>query len=394
MTDVGLAKPTKRAATGKQPPWVRKLGRYADKLGFWRLAMLAAPVRAPRVRKLASFPHGTTLTIDAGAMSLGVNSFAAQADRIRSGFRAHHLELTTPRPGTVELSLFTSDPLRHKIRLEDIQQPDRPGYIATAMDMRGQAVPWPLWLPKLWVGAQGAGKSSEIWAAIAVLQSLEVPFRLRVFDPKGGQEFVDMDGNAYMYERDPSKWPAFLQSTIRALEARQAAMRSRKQRRFEPTEDEPWDITVIDELVSVLAFSESKAKIRIGGDSHPVDVGFRVFLSQARSAGYTGWFASQLLQKAIIGPLADLIPQRTVLRVTSDDQVRMADMDPKLCPAHEIPAEEWTAGVGYTLSSLGMPVRHRAAYLGDRERAAAANRMRATTERQLKAAKWHDEGAA
>jgi hypothetical protein len=133
------------------------------------------------------------------------------------------------------------------------------------LDSFGDPVEKDVRLPNAFFGMSGAGKSTEIWRILQGLQEAGIPHRVRVFDPKGGQEFVDLEHAAYYYERNPKNWPVFLERAFRALDARQAALRSNHARKNEFTRDSPLDIMIIDELLTAIAMSDAKTKIHVGG---------------------------------------------------------------------------------------------------------------------------------
>lgn len=371
--------------------------RYAHVMvdaGLCKPGRVGEDKRVPRLRKVAATSVGVLLTVDAGSLSMGLDAFKAKGDTLTSGFRALSLDYSSPRPGTVVLHLVMDDPFRRVIRFTDLPPADKPLHVVAGLSSRGHAVQRPLWLPTLLVGAQGSGKSSEVWTILRALQETGVPFRARVFDPKGGQEFATLEDAAYFYERNPTKWIEFLERAFRALEARQAELRSRGLRENEFTEESPLDIMIIDELLTVMALSGTGAKVRAFGEKIPAADAFMVYLSTARSAGFTVIACTQLAQKATLGPVADLFSNRTILRVPSDDLVRVVGFDPKAYPAHEIAPVPTTAGIGYTQDEMGQVVKYRSAFQTNLERAKIATRMAEATRVQHEQTEWNKRAQA
>lgn len=328
--------------------------------------------RSPRIRSAKPTPVGVRLTVASGHVGLSTSAFASKAENLKSSFRALDLDVTPGhRAGTTIIDVVYSDPFRHRIDPALLPAPSHPLMAVVGLDRFGQVVEKDMRLPHLVVGMQGAGKSSEVWQILRSLVDAGVPFRLRVFDPKGGQEFADMEEAAYYYERNPTQWGHFLEAAFRALEARQAALRDAGLRKNDFTVENPLDVLVIDELLTVMALSDSKTKISVFGKMVGLDKALMVYLSTARSAGFTVIACSQLSQKTAMGDIRDLFAYVTCLRVMSDDIVRSVLGDPKLYPAHELPRDEASAGIGYMGTERGV-VKYRSAYNDERSRARIA----------------------
>lgn len=355
MTDAGLVKQPVEGATAK---------------------------RLPKLVRVRPTPLGVAVTVDAGRVSASASDVRGKADKLRAGFRCRDVKVKDMGGGTHLWNINFDDPFRRPIRVSELPTSNKPLHACTGLDEDGQPVEKDLRLPNLVVGAMGAGKSSEVWTMLHALQEAGVPHRVRNFDPKGGQEFAELEHAAYYYERNPTRWPQFLGHAHRALSARQAALRQRKLRKNEFTDEFPLDVMVIDELLTALAMSRGSAKVEVEGVKIPASDAFLVYLSNARSAGFTVVACSQLSQKSTIGDIRDLFPYVTLLRVTSDDIVNtvLGAGASKAYPAHEIPAEESSAGIGYMVTKRGV-VKYRAAYLTDRERARVVARMKADTQR-------------
>lgn len=359
-TDVGLAKPG--AATGAK--------------------------RVPRIVGVKATNVGVQLRLRGGSIASPEN-IAKKGDAIRAAYGARGID-TRPspdRPSITLMDLVMRDPFASVVKVADIPEPKRPGgglIVATGIDSWGGAVARDLRLPTLLVGGKGSGKSSEVWVCLERLDALGIPYRVRVFDPKGGVEFSDLRDVAYVYESDATRWPEFLGAVLGGMERRLDVMQKRGIRKLTAehfTLDEPFDLTIIDELLTVAAFSDKRTKVNFRDRKiNTEDAWTKIFLSQCRAAGYSVLACTQLSQKSGVGDMRDMFDYTTVLRVPSDDIVRAVGYDPALCPAHMIPAGEKYGGIGFQMTEDG-PVKYRAAYLNDKERAGVAKRVGAMTMR-------------
>ncbi|WP_422744387.1 FtsK/SpoIIIE domain-containing protein [Micromonospora sp. WMMD754] len=336
----------------------------------------------PKRVRVRATPLGVTIKVYAGGVSLSAADVRGKADKLRSGFGCRDVKVTDTGGGFHLWTLTFDDPFRRIIRLAGLPAPTKRLSVVVGLDEDGQAIEKDMRLPNLIVGMQGAGKSSEVWATLHGLQEAGIPHRVRVFDPKGGQEFGELEDSAYYYERNPTKWPQFLEHAIRAMEVRQAMLRKAGLRKNPFTWENPLDLMVIDELLTVLAMSTSSAKVRIDGSQVKASDAFLVFLSTARAAGFGVLACSQLSQKSTIGDVRDLFGYVTCLRVTSDEIVNtiLGPGSSKLYPAHELPKTEETAGIGFFATETGIR-KYRAAYPTDAERRRVVRRMKADTER-------------
>lgn len=354
-SDVGLAKPGKTTQAAK---------------------------RVPRIRKVEPTAVGLRMHVAGGSVASPAG-IADKGDRLRAALGARHIDVRPDpdRPGITLLDLVYADPFRTPFRTH--QLPAGQGlHVVTGFDSWGRPVARDLRLPTLLVGGKGSGKSSEAWTILWALDRLGIPYRVRVFDPKGGMEFSDLAGAAYVYESDATRWKEFLEDLLGAMTVRMEVLAKRGIRKLGPgdfTVENPFDLTIIDELLTVAAFSNQKDKIRYRDRQISTeDAWTKVFLSQCRAAGFSAVALSQLSQKSGAGDMRDMFDYTTVLRVSSDDIVRAAGLDPKVAPAHDIPAGERFSGIGYQVTDLGV-VKYRAAYLNDRERAAVARNVARAT---------------
>lgn len=356
--------------------------------------------RVPKLRGAVPTAVGVRLDVDGSNVGAGLTKIAGHADSLRASFGARDLDIT-PHPrhaSRVIFDLAYDDPFAKIIQPELLPAPTKKLHVVTGLDKFGRGVEKALYLPNLVVGMQGAGKSSEVWMILYALIQAGIPFRVRVFDPKGGQEFADLEDAAYEYERDPGAWPDFLERAWGALSVRQGVLRAAGLRKNPFTQDNPLDVMIIDELLTAMAFSDAKTKVTVAGRQMAADRAFLTYLSTARSAGFTVLACSQLSQKGPIGDVRDMFPYVTCLRVMSDDIVRAVLGDPKLYPAHELPRTEETSGIGFMVTDRGV-VKYRAAYLDDAARLRVARQVAVLQQpykdqRAARAAKFAEQHGA
>lgn len=339
--------------------------------------------RAPRIRRIRRTVLGVRVLVDGAPVAAGPEDFRAKANRLRHGFGCRDVQVSDAG-GLVDVHLMWDNPFANIIRAADLPPARRAGHVTVGIGEDGQPVAKDLRLPNLIVGAQGSGKSSELWTILDQLQRAGVPHRVRAFDPKGGIELADLADAAWYYESDPTRWDVFVQRAIRALEGRMAAMRAAGLRKAPISEKWPLDLMVVDELVTALALAGAGSKVKVGGRTLTADKAFMVYLSQARAAGHSVVALTQLGTKDVVGPVRGLFGHATCLRV-GPTEVDLVDVvlgasAHKAYPAHLLPADGSAAGIGWMRTSAGV-VKYRAGFTTDTERRAVAARMRAATTR-------------
>lgn len=344
-------------------------------------------------------PCGLALVVDGSNIGAGVDAFQGdQATTLKAKWKALDLIVDSHprRPYLTRLRIILKDPFALTIRPSHLPPPPLPptGVCAIGKDSDGNPVRKDARLPNLLAGAPGSGKSSEVWMLLYALLLQKLPFRTRVYDPKGGQEFFDLADKAYRYCSDATGWCQFLEEAIAAMAAQQAALKAAGHRKWTPklADQFPMDIMIIDELVTVIAMmAGAKNDVVINGKKVPALKAFLVFLSQCRAAGFTCVACTQLTQKEAIGLIRDLFAYVTCLRVGSDEMVKTVLGDSKLYPAHQIPIGDDYAGIGFMNTDKG-PIKYRAAYLEDAERAEVARQIGELSARYRAEVK-HDKGS-
>lgn len=362
--------------------------------------------KVPRLKRwggsrIRRTPCGMSLTVDGSNIGAGMSAFeyADVASVLRAKWRALDL-IVCPHPDKpylTQLRVIFTDPFAVVIRPSQLPTPPYPpqGICTIGKDSDGHWVTKDARMPQLMAGAPGAGKSSECWAILHELARQKLPFRVRVYDPKGGQEFFNLDGRAYRYEPDPTQWCKFLEEAIAGMAGQQHSLKTAGKRKWTPGDERwPLDVMIIDELVTVIAMMAGASNtVQINGKKVPALKAFLVYLSQCRAAGYTVIACTQLTQKEAIGLIRDLFAYVTCLRVGSDEMVKTILGSSKLYPAHEIPVGDQFAGIGYMSDpATGRPVKYRSCYLNDEQREAVAAEIGVWSLKYRDAAK-HSKGA-
>lgn len=310
----------------------------------------------PQLRKLR-MAGGDHLMVEVDTSRSGtqpVKLWDAKGDLLAT-LRARTMHVTVLSPHRARIDIRWRDPLAQVVRPAQLPLPTDRLRPVVGLGENSEPVSIACYLPQLIIGAQGAGKSSQLWAYLDGLRRAGIPVRLRVYDPKGGQEFGELEGNVHHYERQISGWATLVGSARKALETRQEMLRRRGIRNFTAfTEAEPLDILVIDELLTVRRQSSGKIGERAAADLEHL-------LSQGRAAGYVVVALTQDGTKDVVGSIAELFPIRSLLRVVTDSMVSVAlNVPASRAPAHEIPVNR--PGEAY-ISQDGQIVRYRAAHL-------------------------------
>jgi S-DNA-T family DNA segregation ATPase FtsK/SpoIIIE len=340
--------------------------------------------RRPLARKITREALGVAVLVDGSRVSAGPDAFGAVADKLRAGFKCKTVKIEPAGPNVL-LHLRYEEP-RHfsqPISATSLPPSRRPLHVTVGLDEDGQPVEKDLRLPHLFIGAQGAGKSSEMWVILHRLLASGTPVRLWVFDPKGGMEFALLEKVAWRYEDKAPSWPLFLEHASRAMSAKRAALRSQGIHELTTfTEEFPLDVMVIDELLTAIAHGKgANRKTKVDGAAIQTEDAFTLYLSTARAAGGTALAASQLMQKENIGTVRDLFSHITCLRVASPEIAAMALGSAKLYPAHQLPSARHLAGQAYAASPDGRVVKYRGAYPNDALRRQVARRVGVWTRR-------------
>lgn len=326
-----------------------------------------ASTLVPSLRHLQLDRWGVTAEVDLHPLGLIVEDLATHRKRLQSVFLAQ-CEIRQRGYATAIVEFRHTDPLSVPIPTGSLPPPRRALHVVTRIAADGSPIEQDVILPRLVIGGQGSGKSTELTTYLWALHQAGIPVRLRVFDPKGGMELGWLRDAAHVYESRPHQWGRFIGEAVAAMQYRQRSLADRgwqKLTRF--TDGEPLDILVVDELLAVVQQRRATAKIGRSGPEMPAGDAFDLYLSQARAAGYTAVALSQLGQKELLGHARGLFPHITVLRLPPTEKEIVERLLGPDHPAHLIPPGQ--PGVGYTRTPEGRIVRSRGAQITSSQQA-------------------------
>jgi hypothetical protein len=368
---------------------------------MWANAGLVRPAingsgerRLPLAKGFAPHRDGVTAYVHGEPVAVGVTEVREHARALTETVGALSLRVTKPEAGRsllhhrhdlLAVTFKFVDPFPARpIRLDELPPPSSPGRVVVGMDEEHRGLEKSFYLPSLIVGAPGSGKSTEVWTTLRALRLAGIPFRLRVFDPKGGLELGDLREAAFRYESLPSRWPRFLEQACEALRVRQEIMARKGIRKAEVSDEFPLDLMLIDELVTVLAFSRGQeAKVRVWGQEMSAKEAFTVYLSQIRASLGSVIALSQLGEKQVLGPARAMFAYTSCLRVGPTEKelvdILLGQGAHNAYPAHELdPSDPNMAGRGWVRTKEGV-IAYRAAFMTDAERAAEAKEIAKAT---------------
>jgi predicted GIY-YIG superfamily endonuclease len=293
---------------------------------------------SPPLRKVRASVGNVSMHVRLGHVGRTSREMLAAGETYAACFNADAVSVDMLRPGLARVTFSWGDPTGRILRLKDLPE-QLPGQASFGLNPDSKAVHVGLETSLLIVGESGSGKSNIVWALLAALNEQGIPYRLRVIDPAGGVELANLDGGKYTrYYTDKARDVDSMIKVARdAMQARLAAMKKRGDRKHTPTEKEPLDITIIDEIL-LLGQQIKEGAISPLGE----------LLSVGRKAKYVVWGLSQLGQVDALGRIRDLFPQRIAL-ATKSREMTEAVLGPSAeaqgAACSKIPRQ--TPGVGY-----------------------------------------------
>jgi S-DNA-T family DNA segregation ATPase FtsK/SpoIIIE len=293
--------------------------------------------------------------------------FAARAEGIAHGFRAHLCRVRTAVPGAVVLELVRRDALAEPMGALAI--PDVTDLRALPVGKREDGGLFTMRLRGthlLIAGATGAGKGSYLWSLIRAMLPAMAAGLVRVWacDPKlmelaFGRALFDRYGR---YAADPADIADLLESAVTEMQAR-AARFAGKQRDHTPTTEHPFVAVVVDEIAFLTAYQADR-KLR-----ERIVAALATLTTQGRAVGYCVVAALQDPRKEVLN-IRNLFPDKIALRLDEPSQVDMVLGDgarDRGAFCDQISPDPATgAGVGFVrLEAAPDPVRVRAAFVSD-----------------------------
>lgn len=160
-------------------------------------------------------------------------------------------------------------------------------------------------------GASESGKSNLTWYILNKLNEYGIPYRVWVIDPAGGVELADLENSPLtrQYVDRVKDIPQIIAKFRESMDKRLSRMKREGKRRHFPTQLEPVEILIIDELLLC------KSQLQGGDAASPLGE----VLASGRKALHIVLASSQLGQKDVIGQIRDLFPQRICLRTRNQE---------------------------------------------------------------------------
>lgn len=271
------------------------------------------PDAVPPLVNMLPTPTGVKASVITGAIALDANKLVKEETALASGLFCDRVIVRALTPSVASIRFDWGQHLREIYRFADLPlAPSRtqgqPAKIRFGINADGSAATLVSNLSTLIGGNAGSGKSSTAWSIIAGYQE-QVPVRLRVVDPSG-IEFAELgkeigNGLVHDYISDPKlpgarQFDDFWDDLAAAFDRRMHAVIESGRRWHEPTDVEPLDILLIDELLPIAGQLKKESTDHI--------VGRIAYLG--RKAGFVVIALTQASQVDVIGRIRDLFPQR------------------------------------------------------------------------------------
>jgi hypothetical protein len=330
--------------------------RYPWQLWHWRY----------RIRQT---PNGLSCVVDGTTVGRPSEGFeGAPALSFGNTMCAKQLIVTqhSRRPSLTRFDFIYRDPFKYPVT--DLPLQRKLGIVSIGRDSQRDIVTLNMLMHHLLIGVSRSGKSSTVWTMLKGLLDQQVNFLLWCIDPKGGVEFFNLEGRAFVYEDNLLRSKNFVEQALAALALRQSEMKAAGVREWKPGDDRwPLQVIVIDELITFLK-TLKKQKITINGEQVAAEDAMAFLLTQGLGVGFMCIGCSQAGQKELIGVIRDLFSSITCFRMASDEMVRACGFDPKVHPAHNIQFGPAFAGQAYMRTEEGHVTHFRAGWCPDEER--------------------------
>ena len=267
---------------------------------------------APELRRLRVDPLGRTYRLRVSRLKLA--EIEASAERLRGKWKAHHVLVTTPRPGFVDLRVLKRDPL-------SVVTPYRPGRaVATLQD--GTPFSWQVGGGHaLIAGTTGSGKSGVLAAIVAsfadrpdvALLAIDLKrVEVAAIRPRCSKVATDLVGTH-----------GLLVWLVGAMEDRWQIMANEGIRTWQTSPSRPWMVLIIDEFAAVAAIDALHADPKQASAEAAQRLGLvDALTARGRAAGIELLICTQSPAAELFGKTAirSNLPRRAVARVVSADQ--------------------------------------------------------------------------
>lgn len=283
--------------------------RLRSKWGYFVNACEIKEGPTPKFKKLRFNPDGCFFTFDVSKNNKTSLDVAANAPECASALKAKEVKVDTPEPSTAIVHIAWGDPTSAIVRPGDVPTVStEKNELPFAVSVHKAAVTILTYLSLLIIGRTQSGKSNIIWSLINYLNYYDIPYRIRVIDPKGGVELPDLKNSPYCidYCNDASKAEKVIDKADADMHERFRQLSAMGVRHIRiPTVEMPLDILIVDEMLHLKKYDANDK--------------FGLRLSQGAAALHVTWAMSQLSQVDALGRVRDLFPQRICMAVESAD---------------------------------------------------------------------------
>lgn len=244
----------------------------------------------PKLAKVATTPYWDTLRVRLEA-GQELADYQSAAERIRHAYKGLRIAIAEYDPENVGIEIMRKDPFRHLV-IPAAPMPATTAeidYTRLIIGMTEHCEPWPVSVVggHLAIGAgSGAGKASIPWNIMRQLAPAiaDRTVRLHFVDPKR-MELVQAREIAESYEVDHGT-PGEGDGVLGLLERLAADMQDAQdraatmgERDFEPSQDVPLDLLIIDELAPLLVYWPRSIRDKI-------EALLGLILTQGRATGH------------------------------------------------------------------------------------------------------------
>lgn len=294
----------------------------------WRATMVDAgmlktlrgrPDRVPKIKRFESNGWSDKVLVKLVRGQL-IEKLMDNAPNIASAFGSDECRVKYDRPGYAWLVFPLKDPLASPIApfpiTEDVDLENVPVGLTDEGDVWTLPVTSPQGSHFLGAATTGGGKSNVPWALVYGISALIRDGRVRMWvaDPKGGVEFKRGRKLWYRYADRTKDIMDMLKEAVVDLEARELRQAD-DTRMHVPTVEEPLNIIVIDEILSITALAKSTTRVQF---QHLLGL----LLTRGRAVGFDVIALSQDATKEMLS-LRGFFPRRWVGRLEEAIQVDM-----------------------------------------------------------------------
>lgn len=267
---------------------------------------------APELRRLRVDPLGRTYRLRVSRLKL--TEIEASAERLRGKWKAHHVLVSVPRPGFVDLRVIKRDPL-------SVVTPYRPGQaVATLQD--GRSFSWQVGGGStLLAGCTGSGKSGVLAAIVASFADRD-DVALLAIDLKR-VEVAALRPRCSKVATDLVGAHQLLTWLVETMEDRWRTMEAEGVRTWQASASRPWLVLIVDEFASIAATDALHADQKTAAQEAAHRLGLvDALASRGRAAGIELLICTQSPAAELFGKTAirSNLPRRAVARVVSADQ--------------------------------------------------------------------------